>query len=70
MRKRVLDIYTVGDSEDLSCKGCPRRVVGCHATCGDYNEWLINHEKKKERVRKLQQYENMFPTVRDKVARC
>ena len=34
------------------CNGCNRRKVGCHAKCGDYNEWLTGYREDAERARK------------------
>ena len=25
--------------EVTPCKGCEKRVVGCHSTCDEYNKW-------------------------------
>ena len=29
----------------VPCKGCDRRVVGCHPTCSDYKQFQEENEK-------------------------
>lgn len=31
------------------CQGCTERVVGCHATCEKYKDFLLRNEKLKEK---------------------
>jgi len=30
------------------CKGCDRRLVGCHGFCPEYRKWKDEWEKRKE----------------------
>jgi len=30
------------------CKDCEKRVVGCHASCGDYKSWKGEQDKRRE----------------------
>lgn len=39
------------------CKGCTNRIVGCHSTCRDYNEYKVNHEWELELIRREKQKE-------------
>lgn len=32
----------------MSCQGCERRTIGCHATCGDYAELRSRCDKRIE----------------------
>jgi len=29
------------------CKGCERRLIGCHALCADYKDWKKEHDRQK-----------------------
>lgn len=31
---------------------CPRRYIGCKASCRDWHEWLIIHAEEKEKIRR------------------
>ena len=31
------------------CKGCDRRLIGCHGLCHEYREWRTEREKHRER---------------------
>ena len=33
------------------CKGCEKRVVGCHAQCEDYKEFQKDLEERKQKIR-------------------
>jgi len=35
----------------MSCKGCARRYVGCHADCEDYKAFKQEIEERKKRER-------------------
>lgn len=35
-----------------SCYKCPKRKIGCHATCSDYAEGVAENEKRNALIRK------------------
>lgn len=36
----------------MCCKGCEKRIIGCHAICGDYKKEREENDKKIEWNRK------------------
>ena len=47
--------------EKNGCKECKKRVVGCHATCKDYQKWYHEYLNDKAKRRKHEsKYGNYF----------
>lgn len=46
----------------MSCYGCEKRTIGCHATCEDYKEFRA---KLDERKRREQSFRNPVYYMRD-----
>lgn len=38
---------------ECACAKCDHRVVGCHATCEDYKEFVRQRNEKRENLYKL-----------------
>jgi hypothetical protein len=36
------------------CKECNARTWNCHSKCKSYQEWLVEHNEKKEKAEKLE----------------
>lgn len=42
------------------CKDCKDRVVGCHAECGKYAEFLVTDKAIKDAMREQKKDENAY----------
>ena len=47
------------------CKGCTKRVVGCHSTCEDYKEFRKELDKQNEAERADREFSSYARTDRD-----
>lgn len=45
---------------DCGCKDCKERVVGCHATCEQYNAFLKENERLKE-LKRQEKIKDILP---------
>lgn len=53
-----------GGKMNVPCYGCEKRAVGCHSSCGDYKEFQVRNEKRKEAEHEASEYYNTMKSYR------
>ena len=44
------------------CKGCMRRYISCHASCGEYHDWLAVRAEDKAKAQQAKQIDQDYMT--------